>query len=69
MERINRVATENPSLHRVAKRVHTSYVRFDSALRRAAATATHRHSDIAVPRRADLSLLPDREGVCVSFPP
>jgi CelD/BcsL family acetyltransferase involved in cellulose biosynthesis len=52
-ERIYRVVTENPSLHRVAKRVRTGYVRVDSALRRAAAGKTSGHIDIVVPRRAD----------------
>jgi hypothetical protein len=32
-----RALKENPSLHRVAKRVHARYGRFDSALRRRAA--------------------------------
>ena len=34
MQRMHRAVKEDPSLHRVAKRVRGGHVRFDSALRR-----------------------------------
>jgi CelD/BcsL family acetyltransferase involved in cellulose biosynthesis len=48
MEQVHRAVKKNPSLHRVAKRVLTGYVRFDSALRRRAAAKTYRHREIGV---------------------
>jgi CelD/BcsL family acetyltransferase involved in cellulose biosynthesis len=55
MARIDRTVKENPSLHRVARRVNVGYGRFDAALRRRAATMAHGHREMGVNRAHDSS--------------